>query len=591
MVSVSFSAAQDKPALPQGEHGASRLIPRIYGTYRQRTIPDEPPGGQSDLRKWILDGKLHLSLTRLREAVLRNNLDIASATYNTQFAETDVLRANGGGAPRGAPGVQIPSGLFAGALGTGVGAGTGLGGFGSAGGISGGARAVSVSPRGTFDPSFIMNFSVDRTTSPLNTIRVSGVPTVITSTTALQTRYAQAFTTGTSFSVTLNNQRQASTQQFLRFNPSAVSSFSFSFTQQLLNGYGREVNRRFIEVARNERQITQEAYRQQVATTLSQALDTYWDLVAARDNVRLADKSLAVARQLQADNKVREEIGKISYLDVVTSESEAAARQRDLVIAQTTRQMREVELKNVLSREIDPVLGGIEIEPGDPLPSPQESDVPKYSEALATAIRSRPELRQAEGNILNQAAAIKYARNLLLPSLTLFGLYSGSGLWGDRTITDPAGGAPIVLPGGIWRALRQVGAFDFPDYAFGLSLSIPLMNRSAQADNIRTRLEQKQAETDLQQTQTQIAIEVRQALIGLVQAKAQVEAASKASELSGQILAAEEERLLSGVSTPYDVILRQRDLISAQSAEVQARANYAKALVEIRRSMGVLDKD
>ena len=152
-------------------------------------------------------------------------------------------------------------------------------------------------------------------------------------------------------------------------------------------------------------------------------------------------------------------------------------------------------------------------------------------------------------------------------------------------------GANIILPGGISQAFRQVRSLSYPDYAFGFSLSIPLMNRSAQADNARTRLERNQSETAMEQTKSRIAVEVRKAVIGLVQAKAQVEAAVTAASLSGQIAAAEEERLMSGVSTPYDVIRVQRDLLAAQFAAVQARVNYAKAYVEIRRSMGVLDTD
>jgi outer membrane protein TolC len=194
--------------------------------------------------------------------------------------------------------------------------------------------------------------------------------------------------------------------------------------------------------------------------------------------------------------------------------------------------------------------------------------------------------------MFNQSVAIKYARNLLKPTLVLFAQYTGSGLWGDRRlIVNPVNNSSIILPGGIWDAWQQLGRFSYPDYAFGLSLTIPLANRSAQADNIRTRFERNQSETALEQTKSRIGLEVRKAVIGLVQAKAQVEAARKAADLSQQLASAEEEKLLSGVSTPYDVIRRQRDLLAAQFAEVQARVNYAKAFVEIRRSMGVLDSD
>jgi outer membrane protein TolC len=204
-------------------------------------------------------------------------------------------------------------------------------------------------------------------------------------------------------------------------------------------------------------------------------------------------------------------------------------------------------------------------------------------------MKNRPEIHQAEGNLLIQAVAIKFARNQLKPTLTLFGLYSAAGLYGDRTIADPSGGPDIRLPGGLLQAMHQVFAFNYPEYAFGFSFSIPLLNRSAQADSMRARLEQRQAETALQGTRSDIALEVRTAVIGLMQAKAQVEAAHKAADLTDQQLKAEQEKLLSGLSTPYNVIQIQRDLLVAQLNEVQARASYAKALVELDRSTGILE--
>jgi outer membrane protein TolC len=585
------SAAASDQGLP-GKPDYSRnpeWFPHIQRPYTSRWVPTLGLQNTQKVQDLIRDGKLKLSLVDLAAAVKENNLDILTAAIGTSFAETDILRAKGGGAPRGGPGIQIPSSLFAGAIGAGVGSTGGLGGSGSAGGISGGARAVTVRASGSFDPSLLLNFSIDRTASPLNTIRVSGVPNVITSTTAFQTRYLQAFTTGTTISVSFNNQRQSSTQQFLRFNPSFVSSFSFSFTQQLLNGFGWAVNRRFLNVAKNDRQIAQETLRLQVSTTLAQAMSLFWDLAAARDNVRAAEKSLAVAQQLYDDNRARLEIGTVAGIDVVTTESEVASRKRDLVIAQTGLQVIQEQMKTILSREMDAALASAAIEATDPLPDPRDADVPKLSEALAQAMKSRPEIRQAEGNLLNQAAAIKYARNLLKPTLMVFGLYSGSGLSGESVFLDPSTGNLVTAPGGISQALRQLFGMDFPDYAFGFSFTISLRNRSAQADNMRARLEQRMSETALQGTRSGIALEVRQAIIGLTQAKARVEAAHQATSLTDQLLKAEEEKLLSGLSTPYIVLRIQRDLLVAQLSEVQARAGYAKALVELDRSTGVLD--
>ncbi len=577
-------AAQQSPDV-QADYGRNlEWFPRVYKPYQMQKIPSVQLSNSAELMQLIHEGKLRISLNQLKTAVSQNNLDILSSANSARYAQTDMLRVKGGGAPRGGAGVQIPSSLFAGALGAGVEGFGGLGGFGSAGGITGGARQVRAVPRGSYDPSFALGFSIDRTSSPLNTLVVSGVPEVKTASTALQTRYSQAFTTGSSISISFNNMRQSSTQRFLLYNPYVVSQFSIIVTQQLLSGFGYDVGRRFLEVTKNEKVIMQENVRLQTSTTLAQAQNHYWDLVAARENVRVAEQSLEVTQRLFEDNKKREEIGTVSGLDVVTAESELAARQRDLVTAQTALQLREVDLKNVISKDISDILGSVQIEPTDRLPEPEDEDIPKLNDAMTIALSSRPEIRQAETNILTQEVAIKYVKNLLKPSLLIFAMFNSSGLYGNRSQE----GIPTILPGGLSQAMCHVWNWRYPEYAVGFSFSINIRNRAAEADSYRAKLEKQQTETALQRTRISIALEVRKAIIGLVQSKAQVEAARKAVELSGAALAAEEARLLEGVSIPYNVIRRQRDYRSARFAEVQARSNYAKALVERDRALGVL---
>jgi outer membrane protein TolC len=249
--------------------------------------------------------------------------------------------------------------------------------------------------------------------------------------------------------------------------------------------------------------------------------------------------------------------------------------------------MREVDLKNVISKNIGEILGSLQIEPTDSLPDPKAGDVPKLDEALATAMANRSEIRQAEVNLNTQDIAIRYEKNLLKPSLLVFANFNSSGLYGNRLIR--VDGIPVVFPGGMSQALRQVRSWSYPEYAFGFSFNLNIRNRAAEADSYRAKLEKQQTETSLQRTRNSIALEVRKAVIGLVQSKAQVEAAHKAVELSGQALAAEEAKLMEGTSIPYEVIRRQRDFRSAQFAEVQAKTNYARALVELDRSTGILD--
>ncbi|MFB3903544.1 MAG: TolC family protein [Acidobacteriota bacterium] len=558
-------------------------FPNVLRPYQSQKITPLPTSDPVDLFALAVNGTLRLSLAQLRSAVLGNNLDIAAVSDNSSMADTDVLRARGGGAPRGAPGVRIPSGLFAGAIGAGVGDTTTVGGSGGAGGITGNARQVSARPRGSYDPSIALNFSVDKTTSPLNTVVVAGLPSVETSTTALQARFAQAFTTGTSVSVSFNNQRQNSTQRFLRFNPSVVSTFSLVVTQQLMNGFGRGVNRRFLTVAERGKRISAEAARQQVMTTLSQAESLYWDLVAARDNVEVARQALAVAEQLLRDNTIREELGAISRMEVFTAASEVAARRRDLIAAQAVFDSREADLKNLLTRDFAKASESIRIDPIDSLPEPTDTP-PQLEDLLSEAVRNRPEILQAEANLENQEVAIRYTRNLLKPTFLVFGMLNSSGLYGNRLIDLVTG--PAVFPGGFGQAFCQVSHFEYPEYAFGFSLQIPLLNRSAQADHYRARIELAQSQTALEQTRSRIHFEVRDALTALVQTSAQVQSARKAVELQEKGLQQEQEKLMAGLSTPYEVIRRQRDLMMAQFEEVRARASHAKARVELDRATG-----
>jgi outer membrane protein TolC len=247
-----------------------------------------------------------------------------------------------------------------------------------------------------------------------------------------------------------------------------------------------------------------------------------------------------------------------------------AARRRDLIVAQTNEQVAELRLKNTMSRQMDDALAAAQIAPSDALPEPQDADIPAFDEALATAMRNRPELQQAQDGIRNQQVAVDYSAKKLKPMLSVFAMLTSAGREAD-----------------LFGAWRQVGALDFPEYAYGFSLSFTIGNRAAQADNLRARMELRQSETSLQRTRNQIRLEVRNAIIGLQQAHAQVAAASRAVAANQQTLNAEQKKLQAGTSTPYNVIRVERDLYSAQLAEVQARVSYAKALVEMARATGV----
>ena len=561
--------------------------------YRQQPIPSFSLENSPRLRDLIHDGKLEISMADALALAIENNLDISVERQVVPMSQTDVLRAASGSAARGFSGATIPLGLTAGALGLGVSTAVTGGGVGNAGGISGGGGAVNIPPVGTFDPTINYNSSWDRTVAPLNTTVVAGVPAVTGYSASYSGSYTQLLPTGTSYFVSLNGLRSSSSQQSLLFNPVVATRMSMGFNQPLLSGFGLKPNLRFLLVARNNENVSGAIFRTQLTQTIAQVENAYWDMAQFQENVKVAEQSLATAQRLYDDSKRQAEVGALAPLDVVSAQSAMAASERDLVVARTNLQIQETTLKNLLSKRIDSALEAAQIVTTDPLPEPRDNDIPTLQDALAEAYRDRSDLQIAQMNVQNEQISTQYTANNLLPTGNVFGQYAAAGLQGNCIVTARAGcDQPVlpapgtVIPAGTSASLMQMAQGTFPEESVGFSLTLPIKNRAAQADNLRAQFELQQAQISLQSLRNQAELTVRQAMIGLVQGKAEVGAAHQAVMLAQQSLDAEQKKLAVGASTFYNVVLRQRDLTNAQYAEIQASDAYAKALVAINQARG-----
>ena len=597
LISPNLGAQQAKPAEPTTlQYGNTRWFPNFWDPYSTPYVPLPKMSNSERLHSLLRDGKLHLSVEDAISLALENNLDIAVARYNMSFARTDVLRTQGGGAARGFTGSFTSSALYSGAVGSGVTSG-GSGSSGRGGSISGGASATQLGG-GTFDPSVSLSMGWDRNTSPLGTTAVTGVPYVTSQGTSYTTGITQAFQTGTSFQFFVGGSRGTTTSLTPVFNPQVATFMAVGFTQPLLNGFGRRANSYQIRIAKNDLRVADSVFRQQVITTVSAVLNLYWDFLSFKENVRVAQQALAYADKLLSDNKRQVEIGTLAPIEVVRAESEVAARQQDLIVAQTSLQQQAELIKTALSKQVDPGLAGAQVVPEDKLPEPTPDDVPPLEEALRQAYANRPELEQLDRKLVDQDYTIRARRNSLLPSLNVYASYVPSGLSGNSancpagstafgtTCVLSSGGyvAPLgISTGGVSQALTQTWQGHFPDYSFGLNLSIPIRNRAAQADAARALLERRQLETQVQQQKNNIAQAVRSAEIGVIQAKAQIEAARKAVTYAQQTLEAEQKKFQLGESTVFLVIQAQRDLATAEGNEVKARSTYAKAVTQMQQ--------
>jgi outer membrane protein len=593
-------------------YSQGRAFPNFFDAFHSLPVPEPSMSNSELLHALIQKGKLELSLEDAISLALENNLDIAVARYDIPLAQADYLRTKAGGAVRGVSGItQISNALFAGAIG-GNSTSAGGGGTGNAGGFSGGGGAVNLGSAGCCDPFAGFSAALDQSSTPLNSLVLSGIPVSTFHSAQYGTFFGQGFLTGTSYVLSVNGSRQSNNQRFQLFNPYVPAFFGITVSQPLLKGFGYRANAAQLRIARNDLKVTDSAFRQQVITTVGQILILYYTLLADRENVRVAQQAVNYSQKLLDDNKKQVQIGTLAPIEVVRAESELAADQQALIVAQTTYREDGEKLKTALSKRVDSELAAVEVEPTDSLPEPQPSDLPPLPEALAEAAKNRPEIEQTLLNLRNQDLTIQSTRNGLLPSLNAFASFADFGLAGNRPVfgSCPAGatfdptrlqcnvGGRIIPPpvvgiqkGGSLQSLTQLLHGTYPDYSIGLTLTIPIRNRQAQADATTALLQRRQLETQLQRTKNTIEQDVRNAEIAVTQAKAQIDAAVKARILAQQTLEAEQKKFKLGESTTLNVILTERDLTTAEGNEAKARAAYAQALVQFQQATGtILDK-
>jgi outer membrane protein TolC len=588
-------------------------FPNPIGPYTARHVEEPNLANTPRIDQLMHDGKLYISMNDAVALALENNLDIAIARYNLNIADTDVWRAKSGantilGVNNGV--VQNTPGGGVGGLGTQVGSGQGGTSVG-AGGAGTGSSGLVQSTLGSgplitsFDPVLTGTLQIDH-----NSILPSSTfsPTSSLNTTTGNFVYNQGFQWGTNLSVGFNNTRQTiSDAPFNPLSPQLNSSFNFRLTQHLLQGFGFAANDRFIRIAKNNREISDVAFRLQIITTVDQIENMYWDLVYAYENVRVQKEQLAFAQRTFSDTQKQVQIGTLAPIEVVRAQSTVASDQQTLTVALTNLQLQQLLMKNALSRSlVDPTLADAEVIPTSTMDlSAQEAVVPTQ-DLVNDALSHRPELAEQRINLANTEISNKAIRSALLPTVDLFAYYGGAGLGGSQNPTNlcsnpnsvpdfcagpnTTGTTPIpIAPNiGYGGTLNQLFNSTAPDKGVGVNINIPLRNRAAQSVQVRSEFEYRQSQLRIQQIENQIRIEVRNAQFGVQQNRASVDSAQAAVAYARQSLDAEQKKYALGASTSTLVLQNQAAMTQAEVTLVSAKALYEKAEVELDRSIGLL---
>src|SRR5262252_4507772 len=578
-------------------------FPNPIAPYKSRSVSEANLANTSRIDSLMKDGKLFLSLNDAIALALENNLDIAIQRYNLNVADTDVLRAKAGAQILGTPTgiVQNTPGGGVGGVGAQVGTGTGGTSLGAGGAGVGVGGIVGSTAGGLYGPP-ITSFD-PILTGTLQNDHASFIPTSpfqgsYQGTTTANFQYIQGFHWGTNISVGFNNSRATSNSGFQSVSPALNSNFQFKLTQHLLQGFNLPANTRFIRIAKNNRELSDVAFRLQIITTVDQIENMYWDLVYAYENMRVRQESLAFSQKTFSDTKKQVEIGSLAPIEAVRAQSTVAADEQSLTVAKTNLQLQQLIMKNALSRSLhDPVLANADVIPTSTMEVPENEQVQPTEELVNEALRHRPELVEQRITLNSQEQSNKALRSALLPTLDLYAYYGGAGLGGSQNPASICGNpdnpgfgcSPTPVQSVSYAGtLNQLVNSTAPDKGVGLQLNIPLRNRAAQSVQVRGQLEFRQAQMALQQTENRVSIEVRQAQFAVDQNRASVASAKAAVDYAQQSLDAEQKKYQFGTSTTTAVLQTRSALANAESTLMSAMAAYEKSRVEMERATGSL---
>lgn len=583
---TSIADVPDKPQVPLAKGDF------LTQPYRRPEIAPINMQNSPRLEGMIRAGQIYLSLEDAVALALENNIDIEVARYGPQIAQSDYLRAKAGGLLRGVPSAVTATASSASAQ-SGSGSGqTGTGSNGASAGVSSSTGGTVITQTGTaipnLDPSFYFAGGFGHNSSPQSNTITTGLSSIAYDYRSWQSGIQQSFLTGSTVGLGYNQTGVATNNPLNDLNPNTSGAATLQFTQHILQGWGLAVNNRNIRVAKNNVKFTDLTFELQVTTTVAGVASMYWDLVSFVEDVKVKQRALSVARQFYEDNKKQVQIGTLAPIEVVRAEANVAQAEQDVTNSETVLQQQETIVKDALSRNgvASPSVASARVVPTDHLNVPEGEYTAKLEDLVQLALASRPDLAQAKINVTNAKIGLAGSRSALLPSLDVQGTLTNNALTGDVNAQTLNGTVVPHSPdayflGGAGNLLSQIFRRNFPNYSIGFQLSMPIRNRSAQADYIRDSLTVRQTELGEQQAIKAVRVNVQNAWISVIQARARYRSVLKARVLQEQTLDAENKKYALGASTAFLVVQTQRDLATARANEVAALAAYSRSLVNL----------
>jgi outer membrane protein TolC len=471
------------------------------------------------------------------------------------------------------------------------------------------------SAQGIYDPRLNSAAYYERSKSPISSFLSGGSDGAVTQSDYTGTARLEGQTPafGGNYHLDFSSVRLTSNNVFTALNPQYPTALTFTYTQPLLRGLRFDSSRRSIEIAKKNLSLTDAQFRQRAIETITSVQRAYWDLVFALRNLQVQREAVRDARtQLEHNQRLVTE-GALAPIDVVAAEAQVAGFEQTLFSSLEEVSRTENNLKNLIAENHQSDLWNLAIVPSDSvdLVTPQIS----LADAMKAAMDNRPELQQStvarEINQIDQ----KYFREQTKPQVDLIGTYGVVGLAGttsgtanpltssstqlrdavnklllnsgfDRLPDPPAQTISPDLLGGYNQSVQNLLSNRFNNYRVGVQISLPLRNRTAEAQLGRSLVEGERLATQREQLQQSIQVEVRNALQLVSTAEARLHAAVIQRQAGEQQYQSEQRKLDAGQSTVFLVLERQTALTIARGNELRAQTDLNKAIADLERATG-----
>ncbi len=440
--------------------------------------------------------------------------------------------------------------------------------------------------REMFLPALSFNYST-RDTSQASFSFLESATQVSSVRNSWSAEISQLIPTGGNFSISLDGYKNETNQRLQTINPRFGNTLTFSFSQPLLRNFGLKTTRREIIIARNNLDISETQLKRALQQTVYDVEQAYWALVGYIENLKVRQLSLQLAQDLLDKNRRSVEVGTLAPIEILSAQSAVAARQADIIQAETQVEDSEDNLRILLNLAAEGIEEDLKITPAD-TPDFTKHEV-TFEEALRTAMENRPDLNGTRLDLKNREINLNYAKNQLLPALNLTASYWSPGISGTQIIYDPLNPfAPPIgeIEHGAQDALKDAFGFIYENWSVGFTLDIPLNSVFSRANYAQEKVNMERSQLMLQEQEQQIYLEVKSAVRAVQNNYERVQAYKVARELAEETLEAEEEKLKVGISTPYFVLQYQTELTTAQTNELQAIIEYNISLAGLNRALG-----